>query len=59
MNDEEFGSKKTFKIEIQKRGQNNSGILQNWFPAEIRSSLFNLYKFENPEKSTPESCRIH
>ena len=33
---------KTFKIEIQKGGPNNSDFLQNWFPPEIRSSLFNL-----------------
>ena len=33
---------KTFKIEIQKGGPNNSDILQNWFPPEIRSPLFNL-----------------
>ena len=33
---------KTFKIEIQKGGPNNSDILQNWFPPEIRSPLLNL-----------------
>ena len=27
---------KTFKIKIQKGGPNNSDILQNWFPQEIR-----------------------
>ena len=36
---------KTFKIEMQKEGLNNSDFLQNWFPLEIRSSLFNLQKF--------------
>ena len=36
---------------MQKGGPNNSDILQNWFP------LFNLWKFQDPEKSTPESCR--
>ena len=50
---------RTFKIEIQKGGPNNSDILQNWFPPEIRSPLFNLYKFENPERSTSESYKIH
>ena len=50
---------RTFKIEIQKGGPNNSDILQNWFPPEIRSPLFNLYKFQDSSKSTPESCRIH
>ena len=33
---------RTFKIEIQKGGPNNSDILQNWFPQEIRSPLFDL-----------------
>ena len=50
---------KTFKIQIQKGGPNNSDFLQNWFPPEIRSPLFNLWKFQNSEKSTPESCRMH
>ena len=50
---------KTCKIEIQEEGPNNSNILQNWFPPEIRSPLFNLYKFENPERSTPESYKMH
>ena len=45
---------RTLKIEIQKGGPNNSDILQNWFPPEIMSPLFNFYKFENPERSTPE-----
>ena len=33
---------KTFEIEIQKVLPNNSDFLQNWFPQEIRSPLFNL-----------------
>ena len=28
---------KTFKIDIQKKGPNNSDFLQNWFPPEITS----------------------
>ena len=50
---------KTFKTEMQKRGPNNSDFLQNWFPSEIRSPLFNLSKFQNSEKITPESCKMH
>ena len=56
--EEEFGSKK-HKIEIQKGGPNNSDILQNCFRAEIRYPLFNLYKFENPQSSTPELYKMH
>ena len=50
--------RKTFKIEIQKGGPNNSDFLQNWLPQEIRSPLFNLLKFQDSEKRTPESCRM-
>ena len=50
---------KTFKIEIQKGGPNNSDFLQNWFPPEIRSPLFNLQKIQDYEKITPELCRMH
>ena len=49
----------TFKIEIQNGQPNNSDLLQNWFPVKIRSPLFNLYKFQDSQKSTPESCRMH
>ena len=37
------------------RGRNNSDILQNWFPPEITSTLFNLEKFQVFEKSLPDS----
>ena len=50
---------KTFKIEIQKGGPNNSDFLQNWFQPEISSTFFNLQKFQDCEKTTPESCRMH
>ena len=50
---------KTFKIQIQKGGPNNSDFLQNWFPPEIWYRIFNLEKFQDSEKSTPESCRMH
>ena len=50
---------KTFKVEIKNGGPNNSDYLQNWFPSEITSPIFNLYKVENSDKSTPELCRMH
>ena len=50
MNDE-----KTRYLTIQGR-QNNSDFLENWFHTEIKSPLFNLQKFQNSEKNTPESC---
>ena len=42
---------------MQLGGPNNSNFPQNWFPPEITSTLFNLYTFNDPEKSPPESCR--
>ena len=51
--------RKTFKIETEKGGPNNSDFVENWFPPEIRYPFFNLYKFQDSEKSTPESCRMH
>ena len=47
---------KTFKIKKEKGRPNNSDILQNWFPQEIRCPLFNFYKFHDFSKSTRESC---
>ena len=41
---------KTFKIEIQNGGPNNSDILQNWLPPLIRFPLFNLYNFATLRK---------
>ena len=50
---------KTVKIQIEKGRPNNSDFLQNWFPPEIKSPLFNLKKFQDSEKSTAESSRMH
>ena len=50
---------RTSKIEIQKGRPNNSDILQIGLPLEIRSPLFNLQKFQDSEKSTPDSERDH
>ena len=49
---------KTFKTEIHKGGPNNSDFLKNSHPPEVMSPLFNLYKFQDSEKITPESCRM-
>ena len=49
-----------YNMEIQKGRPNNSATLQNWFPPKkIRSPFFNFWEFENSEKTTPESCRMH
>ena len=47
------------KFKYRSGGPNNSDFLQNWFPLEIRSPLFNLKKFQDFQKSTPPSCRMH
>ena len=53
-NGAEFGSKKLLIWKYRMGGPNNSDILENWFPPEVRSPLFNFWKFENPERGTPE-----
>ena len=50
---------KAFRIEIQKGAPNNWDFLQNRFTAGITSPLFNVEKYQDFEKSTPESCKIH
>ena len=50
---------KTFKIEIQNGGPNNSDFLQNWFPQEIKSPVFNLQKFQDSDKGTTDPSGIH
>ena len=49
---------KTFKIEIQKRGPNNSDFLQNWFPSEIESSSLISRNFKTLRKVLLNS-RMH
>ena len=41
---------KTFKMQMQKGGPNNSDFLQNLFPPEIRSPVVSLQKFQKSEK---------
>ena len=42
MTNEEFSPYKTFKIEMQKGGPNDSDFLKNWFSPDIMSPIFNL-----------------
>ena len=59
MNDDEFGSFKLLKFKYRRGDQ----IIQLFYrigsPQEIRSPLFNLRKFQKPEKSSTASCRTH
>ena len=55
MNDKDFGSIKLLKLKYGRGGgggggTNNSNFLQNCFPAEIRSLLFNFHKLEKSEE---------
>ena len=59
MSDDELGVRKLSKLKYRRGGANNTNFLQNWFPPEIRSPVFNFKKFEDSEKSTPQSCRMH
>ena len=49
----------TNNLGVKKGGPNNAEILKNWFPPEIKCPLFNFYKFENSQSSTPESYKLH
>ena len=54
MNNEELKSIKLLKLKYRRVRPNNSDFLQNWFPPEVRSPLFNSYIFAGSEKSTPD-----
>ena len=54
-----LGPQKLLRLKYRSGGPNNSVILQNWFSPEIRSPVLNLQKFENPERSTSESYKMH
>ena len=58
MNDDKFEAIKLLKFKYRMGDQVNH-FLQNWFPVEIRSPCFNLDKFQDSEKSSPESCTMH
>ena len=59
MNDEEIAYLELWKLKYRRGGPNNSEFLQNWVPREIRSPLLNLQKFQDFEKSSPESWSMH
>ena len=59
MNDEEFGSKKILNFKYKRGDQIIHTFCKIGSPGEIRSPLFNLWKFQDSEKSIPESCRMH
>ena len=59
MNDEEIGYLELLKLKYRRVGRNNSEFLQNWVPPKVRSPLLNLQKFQDFEKITPESWRMH
>ena len=59
MNEHEFASRKLLKLKYRRGWPNNSHSLQNWFPPEISSPIFNLKIFQDCEESTPQSCRMH
>ena len=59
MNDEEFWSIELLRFKYRSGDQ----IIQTFWkigpPQKLNPLLFNLYKFENPERSTPESYKMH
>ena len=59
MNDEEFGSLKLLQLKCRRGDQIIQPFCRISSPQEIRSTLFNLYKFQKFGKGIPESCRMH
>ena len=57
MNNKEFGSFKLLKFKYRRGHQLIQLFCRIGSPLEIRSPLFNLRKFQKPEKSMAESCR--
>ena len=59
MNDKEFGSLKLLKLNYRRRNQ----TIQTFYKIGSRrnppSPLFDLQNFQDSEKITPESCRMH
>ena len=59
MTDEEFGSLKLLKLKYRRGDQIIQPFCRIGYPREIKCPLFNLQKFQKPEKVTPESWRMH
>ena len=60
MNEKECGSLRVLKFKYRKGDQIIQTFCRIGFcPPEPRSSLFNLQKFPDSEKSTPESSEMH
>ena len=59
VNDQEFGSLKFLKLKYTKGDLIIQLFCRIGSPQEIRSPVFNLRKFQKPEKSTTEWCRMH
>ena len=59
MNDQEFGCFKVLKLKYRRGDQIIEPFCRIGSPQEFRSHLFNLKKFEKPEKRTTASCRMH
>ena len=59
MNDKEFGSFRLLKLKYRRGDQIIQPLWKIAWSQEIRSPLFNLNKFQKPEKSTTASSRMH
>ena len=55
-NDEEFGSSKLLKLKYRSGVQIIQPFCRIGSHQEIRSLLFNLWKFQKSEENNPESC---
>ena len=59
MNDKKFGSIKLLKLKYRRGDQIIQTFCKIGPSPQIWSHLVNLWKFQNSEKSTPQSCGMH
>ena len=59
MKDEKFWSRKLLKLNYRRRDQIVQTFCKIGFPQKLGPPLFNLKKFQDSEKGTPESCGMH
>ena len=59
INDDEFWSIKLLNLKYRRVDQIIQTFCKTGSPQKLGPPLFNLWKFQDAEKSTPESCRMH
>ena len=59
MNDKEFGSVELLRVKYRRGDEITQTFCKIGSTQKLGPPLFNLYQFENPERTTPESYKMH